>query len=524
MASPALTIRNFTVYPITLKHISRFQDPNSRQSNASVFSFGPKNSTSPAPAASALGEHAKSYRDEEVDVRLLAFEAYTIPSTTSDSDDNPQIGTTTIRLTLETHDGVRHRIDINPSYTQKASRPLTPLSPNPSITLSSLYHPANTISHLTIHTHHSYDLSKWMSHLPSTLPLSALSIPGTHNSHTHYRALPSVRCQVVDLKTQLSHGIRFLDIRVQPAHATDVSKKDLYLVHGAFPISLTGPKYLAPLLETCYSFLDENPGETILISLKREGVGNATDEHLSRVLERHYFRPNRSKWYFPPLADPGSPEGIRIPYLGDVRGKLVLLRRYTAHSEEPPSSSPPSPSPSPSSSQPTHPHPPPPPTLPSLPGLAATHWPHNATHSPPTPTFPISLQDYCDILHPASIPLKLSHATSHIARCAANTAFVPGVNTDEKNPCPPHALYLNFLSGSNFWRRELAKQDRGNEIGLIRRASPKGDMSTGVIIMDNVGEGGDWDLVRLIVGCNMGVLMKMGIVGAGGNGNGTKDN
>ena len=93
-----------------------------------------------------------------------------------------------------------------------------------------------------------------MASLPPTLPLSALSIPGTHNSHTYYRALPSVRCQTASIKSQLENGIRFLDIRVQPVHASDASKKDLYLVHGAFPVSLTGPKYLDPVLRICYEF------------------------------------------------------------------------------------------------------------------------------------------------------------------------------------------------------------------------------------------------------------------------------
>lgn len=31
---------------------------------------------------------------------------------------------------------------------------------------------------------------------------------------------------------------------------------------------------------------------------------------------------------------------------------------------------------------------------------------------------------------------------------------------------------------------------------------------TGVVVMDVVGEGGDWDLVRLVVGMNLGVLKK----------------
>ena len=45
------------------------------------------------------------------------------------------------------------------------------------------------------------------------------------------------------------------------------------------------------------------------------------------------------------------------------------------------------------------------------------------------------------------------------------------------------------------------------EGGVVRRVK-SGDGGTGVVVMDVVGDGGDWDLVRLIVGMNMGVLMK----------------
>jgi 1-phosphatidylinositol phosphodiesterase len=43
--------------------------------------------------------------------------------------------------------------------------------------------------------------------------------------------------------------------------------------------------------------------------------------------------------------------------------------------------------------------------------------------------------------------------------------------------------------------------------GDVRKAKG-GDGGTGVVVMDFVGEGGDWDLVRLIVGLNMGVLSR----------------
>lgn len=505
--STAVTVRNLTPTLISIKRIEHFEDPNALQSKASGYLFSSSQTTPAAPSLSKLGEHAESFTHQDLDIALAPFESYTVGQTVQEqNDDAGKTISKTLRLTIENAEGYRHRIDTQPSHTQKSSRASLPLSPSPSTSYTALFHPSRPTAHLTIHTHHTLNYANWMSTLPDTLPLSAISIPGTHNSHTHYRALPSVRCQVVDIATQLANGIRFLDIRVQPVHATDPTKKDLYLVHGAFPVSLTGPKYFAPVLQTCYTFLAAHPSETILLSLKREGVGSATDQHLAQLLEEHYIRPNASQWH----------TATTIPYLNAVRGKLVLVRRY----HQPPSATPI--------------------------GLDATSWPHNATHAlfpaSPSPTF--CLQDYCEILVPTSIPAKIHVSNEHLVRAAQCTHHIPGVTTDATNPVPPGPLYLNFLSGSNFWNRRcwpasIAKVvNRGMEEWLcvghhveegwsstkhperldgrsgdgVRRRK-EGDGGTGVVVMDCVGEGGDWDLVRLAIGMNMGVLEKCWIEG-----------
>ncbi|KAJ4326126.1 hypothetical protein N0V94_000288 [Neodidymelliopsis sp. IMI 364377] len=268
-----LTIRNLTSEPFSISRIERFEDPNTLQSKARGYFFGANNGTSASPSAPELGEHAQSFNHKDLNIALEPFESYTLsgPGNQQDGSGSIQSGST-VRLTIDSASSGRHRIDTNPSYTQRSIQKLTPLSPNPTQTFTALFHPSQPTPHLTIRTDSSIDYKTWMSTLPDTLPISALSIPGTHNSHTYYRALPSVKCQCVDIKTQLENGIRFLDIRAQPTHAHDPSKKDMYLVHGAFPISLTGPKYLSPILDTIYAFLTAHPSETILVSLKREGV------------------------------------------------------------------------------------------------------------------------------------------------------------------------------------------------------------------------------------------------------------
>jgi 1-phosphatidylinositol phosphodiesterase len=512
MASP-LTVRNLTSTAISILHVEQFEDPNTLQSKASGYFFGAKNTTSAAPTSPELSGHAQSFYHRNLEVTLQPFEALTLSLGRIES--GPILLSPTLRITIETPGHERHRIDTHPSYTQKSTQSLTPLTSNPSTTYKALFHPSRPTPHLSVHANHIPDYVSWMATLPDTLPLSAISIPGSHNSHTHYRALPSVRCQVHDVRKQLDNGIRFLDIRVQPTHATDASKPDLYLVHGAFPVSLTGPKYLAPVLKTCYDFLSTHPSETILLSLKREGVGSATDEHLARILDEFYIAPNKKKWH----------TGITIPYLRDVRGKLVLVRRYNTS-----------------------------PTLDKREGgrnggLDATAWPHNASHalfpSPSnTPTF--CLQDFCEVLEPDIIPTKLQHCNDQLIRSAAVHHPIPGLTTDSQNPVPPEPLHLNFLSASNFWKRacwpqNIAKivnrgmeewmcaghhldapdtttrhpetsNDNSSEVeGSTKKKERKsGDGATGVVVMDCVGENGDWELVRLVVGMNMGVLLKFG--------------
>jgi 1-phosphatidylinositol phosphodiesterase len=46
--------------------------------------------------------------------------------------------------------------------------------------------------------------------------------------------------------------------------------------------------------------------------------------------------------------------------------------------------------------------------------------------------------------------------------------------------------------------------DVGQELNVMR--AKEGHGSTGIVVMDYVGENGDWELVKLVVGMNMGVL------------------
>merc|ERR1712000_398619 len=156
--------------------------------------------------------------------------------------------------------------------------------------------------------------SSTMKKLDGGWPLQILSIPGTHNAPTCYKALPSVRCQAVGVPEQLNNGIRFLDIRVSAEPESDT----LTLVHSAFPISLTGNKYFGDMCNDIYEFLEKNPSETVIMSVKREGTGKGNDEQMGKHLKKAYVDKKRDRWWTEP----------RVPKLGEARGKIILMRRF----------------------------------------------------------------------------------------------------------------------------------------------------------------------------------------------------
>jgi len=354
--------------------------------------------------------------------------------------------------------------------------------PDPPCKHITFYHPEH--HHLIIAYRNSY--RAWMKFLRDDTPLSALSIPGTHNSPTYHHALPSVRCQVVPVREQLKRGVRFLDVRVQPEHPENPKKDGLRLVHGAFPVSLTGPRHFKSTVTEVLDFLANNSSETVIMCVKREGTGSSTDAQLSRILRDHYAG-DVTRWFTAP----------RVPYLGEARGKIVLVRRF--HLDD------------------------------SLKGewggegwcIDADAWADNSPHSL-CPSGDICIQDFYEVLDTHNITEKIQYSIEHLQRaaervCPQSEHGKTSADVGEKQP-----FYINFLTASNFWKvgcwpdRIAAKLNpaiveylciKHNEItdpdkmdtGQVART---GDGSTGIVVCDWVGHNGDWDIVRCIVGYN----------------------
>ncbi|TDZ65904.1 1-phosphatidylinositol phosphodiesterase [Colletotrichum trifolii] len=468
-----LTIRNLTAQPVTLKRVERFEGEKVRTGDVLGNTWGTITSFVNATNFTTSETVAKgeSHTAEDVQVHV---EPFTL-NTTELHAPGPG-GKEIIRLQFEI-EGHVYEVDApSPSNRSVVMKKFDDGAP---LELTAVYVPSAAF--LTIMS--SANLNAWMRELEDHYPLPLLSIPGTHNSPTCHTALPSVRCQAVGVREQLDNGVRFLDIRVSANPGND----DLALVHSVFPISLTGNKYFADMLTTIYEYLDANPSETVLMSVKREGTGKATDEQLAHYLRDRYVGRDPHRWFVEP----------RIPDLGSCRGRIVLIRRFGVddairqdHDGR---------------------------------GWAidAQHWPDNCEDGTVGGGL-IRVQDFYEIDQSTNVEKKISYSHGQLERAAEQLFHLPGM-PDFHDDAPPLPFFVNFLSASNFfnatcWPERIAAKVNPSVVEYIctRHGEPGkgphqlnvGDAATGIIVTDWVGANGDWDLIRCIVGMNSRLQLK----------------
>jgi 1-phosphatidylinositol phosphodiesterase len=154
--------------------------------------------------------------------------------------------------------------------------------------------------------------NNWMSPLDGTLPLSQFSLPGTHDSGARFEPLSgTAKCQNLTIAEQLAVGVRFLDIRCR--HLNDA----FVIHHGQVYQNIN----FADVLNDTIGFLNTNPGETIIMSVKEEYTASGNSRSFEATFDT-YTAQSPGKWYL----------GAGIPNLNDVRGKIVLFRRFGANS------------------------------------------------------------------------------------------------------------------------------------------------------------------------------------------------
>jgi 1-phosphatidylinositol phosphodiesterase len=160
----------------------------------------------------------------------------------------------------------------------------------------------------TVLSLHDASRHRWLETVDGRRSLSELTIPGTHESCSRYGG-PDFQCQVKTVAQQLQDGIRFFDIRVR--HYLN----NLPIHHmWVFQHQYFGPDVLTP----CAQFLTENPNECIVMSIKEESGSSEYWETIQDTFLK-IIAPFQNFWYL----------GDTIPTLDEVRGRIVLFRRFT---------------------------------------------------------------------------------------------------------------------------------------------------------------------------------------------------
>lgn len=147
----------------------------------------------------------------------------------------------------------------------------------------------------------------WMSHLPSSTPMTALSIPGTHDSAAYTYSWPFIATQTMDITAQLNSGIRYFDLRC------GLRSNVLEMVHGSAMLNLR----LDEVLTAMYAWLSTHPSEALIAQLKRDRKDESSTIYFAQAVTQ---------------AISSAPQFWRTanttPMLGELRGRIQLFRRF----------------------------------------------------------------------------------------------------------------------------------------------------------------------------------------------------
>lgn len=158
----------------------------------------------------------------------------------------------------------------------------------------------------------------WMKWVPDSTPLNLVAVPATHDTMARFGG-DLAETQQLTLEEQLNSGIRAFDIR------TRLKSETFHIYHGDSNQHATFDE----VLETCETFLEQYPSETIILDVKNES-GNFLD----------WWAENDPLGDDPPTDDDWSARmqqyrtalGTRLwsgsypwkPNMGAVRGKIVI--------------------------------------------------------------------------------------------------------------------------------------------------------------------------------------------------------
>lgn len=297
----------------------------------------------------------------------------------------------------------------------------------------------------------------WMSQINDKTLLSALTIPGTHDSAAFtYSWAPFVTTQALDIRKQLDAGIRFFDLRC------GIRDDILEMVHGSAVLGLR----LDAVLDTMYSWLASHPTEAIIAQIKRDRKEENATMHFSQAIVKTVAaRPERWR------------TANTTPTMGELRGKIQLFRRFEG------------------------------PSLYAY-GLDVTRWQDNPSRPFTIYTWhgvQITIQDHYSFSDPESLPSLIQKKGGDVAELLDRAVC---------DPSKDH-WYINFTSGFEFnlyyqiTPRQVAvggwhafRWEEGMNVRLREYLARRGERRRyGVIAMD-FPEAGTPDLVMAVIATN----------------------
>lgn len=166
----------------------------------------------------------------------------------------------------------------------------------------------------------SFSGNSWMSQINDNVPISNITMAGTHDSATYKfeesndaGAKKYVITQNKSIREQLALGVRVFDLRVENRDG------NLWMVHGSGVASYELDVTLERILIWFKDFLKAHPSEALIIISKQENSELGDRDFQIKFYEKmKSMNKTLSHFYL---------EENIMPTLGELRGKMFLLRR-----------------------------------------------------------------------------------------------------------------------------------------------------------------------------------------------------
>ena len=158
----------------------------------------------------------------------------------------------------------------------------------------------------------------WMTHLPDNMSLADISIPGVHDAGAARTDFNNkAQCQQLNIHDMLYNGVRYFDCRLSYTG----TQGGIFFIHGMSKCyDDTSPLSWSMVKGWINNFLKAYPGETVFLQIKSDNVENAMQRTEEKVLE------DLRSWEKVYWWNSSNPE---MPTLGDVRGKVVIISRFS---------------------------------------------------------------------------------------------------------------------------------------------------------------------------------------------------